>query len=114
MNELITTKDEYIDPSDINIGLKKNPTIGKTLCELVVELVGIERDKVMAGGDTIQYAKIVIPLFNRFSKPAPIQQKTDALDELGREELEKIYNNLLNRKQMSDASSHQVTTLKVK
>ena len=97
-------KSDFIDPSDINTGLKNDPNIGKTLCELVVELVGIERDKVLAGGETIQYNKVLIPLFNKFGKSAPVTQpQGDALDEVNREELENIYNNLLTRKALLDA-----------
>jgi hypothetical protein len=103
MNEFFK-KDDYIDPADVNAGLNADPGIKKNLCELVVELISLERDKVLAGGDTIQYSKIIIPLFNKWAKPAPQTIKADPMDESSREELERIYANLTSRKAILDAS----------
>jgi hypothetical protein len=95
---LIKKASQFIAPEDINYLLKNVSVIQMDLTELIVELIEIEREKVLNGDDTSNYQRVLIPLFNKFAHAAPQIQQTESLNELSREELTKIYNDLNCRK----------------
>jgi len=73
-------------------------TTGKTIHELMAEAVEHERQRMLSGGDTKQYVKLLTTVFGKFSIGAPVHViNEEATPQLTRDEIKQRIDNHMTR-----------------